>query len=360
VSKKTIVITGGGTGGHIYPGLAIAQELRKTHPEFDIHFVGAYGGLEEKIWPKYDFPYHLIRIGRLHNSVGVVQQIKTMFRMPISLWNAVRLFWKIKPAVVLGVGGFASGPFLLISWILGAKTALWEANAHPGLTNRWLSRIVNTSFIVFGEAAANLPARKIVESGMPVREEFFAPAALGPSERLRVLVFGGSQGARALNEVVVAMVKKYPRLYTDIAIKHQTGGRDFERMQSLYGLLQDKVELVEYIHDMPSELKKFDLVVCRSGASTVAEVIACRKPAVFVPLPTAADNHQFVNAKVVADKHAAIVVEQKDLNEDMLYKLLLQLHGDRGRLAAMSEALRHFDFSQASQKIVTSLVEGVL
>jgi UDP-N-acetylglucosamine--N-acetylmuramyl-(pentapeptide) pyrophosphoryl-undecaprenol N-acetylglucosamine transferase len=278
--------------------------------------------------------------------------------MPLSLWRAVSIFRQIKPSVVLGVGGFASGPFLFISWLMGAKTALWEANAHPGLTNRWLSRIVNTSFIVFGEAAKNLPARKIIESGMPVRDEFFKPVTQAPAEKLRILVFGGSQGARAINEIVVAMVKKHPGLIQKLSIKHQTGGRDFERMQATYGMHQDKVELVEYIHDMPSELKKYDLVVCRSGASTVAEVIACRKPAIFVPLPTAADNHQYHNAKVVADKNGAIVLEQKDLTEDSLYDLLMELSADRARLQTMSDNLKQFDFTRASQTIVTSLVEG--
>ncbi len=360
MSKKTIVITGGGTGGHIYPGLAIADELKKTHPEYQVHFVGAIGGLEEKIWPKYEYPYHFIKIGRLHSSVGVVQQLKTLLRMPLSLFHAVSIFLKIKPSVVLGVGGFASGPFLLISWLLGAKTALWEANAHPGLTNRWLSRIVGTSFVVFGEAAALLPASNVIESGMPVRDDFFKPAILEPSPRLRVLVFGGSQGARAINEVIVSMIKKHPRMFQDVHIKHQTGGRDFERMQSLYGMDQNKIDLVDYIHDMPSELKKYDVVVCRSGASTVAEVIACRKPAVFIPLPTAADNHQYKNALVVSDKKAGVVIEQKNLNEDSLHNLLMDLHKNRERLTEMSHNLQQFDFSRASQKIVNSLLEGTV
>jgi UDP-N-acetylglucosamine--N-acetylmuramyl-(pentapeptide) pyrophosphoryl-undecaprenol N-acetylglucosamine transferase len=170
---STIVITGGGTGGHIYPGLAIAQALQKNNPSLKIHFVGAQGGLEEKIWAQYTYPYHLIQVGRLHSSVGRWQQFKTMLQMPFSLIHAAWIFFKIRPQLVLGVGGFASGPFIAIAKIFGAKTALWEANAYPGLTNRMLARWVDTNFIVFAEAKKHLTSAKIIEAGMPVRAEFF-------------------------------------------------------------------------------------------------------------------------------------------------------------------------------------------
>lgn len=360
VSKKTIVITGGGTGGHIYPGLAIAQEIQKKHPDYEIHFVGAEGGLEEKIWPQYPFQYHLIRIGRLHSSVGRWQQIKTLFMMPFTLLHALRIFLKIKPAIVLGVGGFASGPFLFMAWLAGAKTALWEANAYPGLTNRWLARLVNTSFIVFGEAAKHLRARHIVEAGMPVREEFFKPIAVEAHSKIRLLVFGGSQGARVINDTIVAMVKNHPEVLEHFEIKHQTGSRDHDRIVEIYGDLARRVNVVEYIHDMPTELKRADVLICRSGASTVAEVISCKKPAIFIPLPTAADNHQFKNALVVAEKQGGIVLEQKDLTAETLKNIAVKISQDRQGLEQMAQRLSQFDFSKASQTIVSSLFEGVV
>jgi UDP-N-acetylglucosamine--N-acetylmuramyl-(pentapeptide) pyrophosphoryl-undecaprenol N-acetylglucosamine transferase len=360
MKKKTIVITGGGTGGHIYPGLAIAQSLQKNYADIQVHFVGAQGGLEEKIWPQYSFPYHLIKIGRLHSSVGRWQQFKTLLMMPFSLFHALWIFFKIKPQLVLGVGGFASGPFLLIAKIFGAKTALWEANAYPGLTNRWLARWVDMNFIVFGEAKKFLSSDKIIESGMPVREEFFTANKQEPAaSRLRVLVFGGSQGAKAVNDAILTYIKSYPQILEQISLKHQTGARDFARMKEQYGSLVDKVDLVEYIHNMPQELKRADVVICRSGASTVAEVISCKKPAIFIPLPTAADNHQYKNAKVVADEKAAYLIEQKNLSPENLQAILSDLLQSPQKLDDMAKRLEKFNFSHSTQMITDSLVKEI-
>lgn len=358
MGKKTIVITGGGTGGHIYPGLAIAQTLLKNHRDVQIHFVGAQGGLEEKIWAQYPFPFHLIQIGRLHSSVGRWQQIKTMLLMPFSLLHAAWIFLKIRPQLVLGVGGFASGPFLLIAKIFGAKTALWEANAYPGLTNRWLAKWVNVNFIVFGEAKKYLSSTNIIEAGMPVREEFFQPQDNETQGlRTRILIFGGSQGAKAINDGVLQFLKKYPEVLDHVFIKHQTGSRDFARMKELYGSLADKIEIVEYIHNMPQELKRADLVICRSGASTVAEVISCRKPAIFIPLPTAADNHQYKNAKVIADQKASLLIEQKDLTAELLFSTLNDFLQNPQKLLDMTRRLENFDFSKSTQKICDALIK---
>ena len=359
---STIVITGGGTGGHIYPGLAIAQALQKNNPALKIHFVGAQGGLEEKIWAQYAYPYHLIRVGRLHSSVGRIQQLKTMLRMPFSLIHAAWIFFKIRPQLVLGVGGFASGPFIAIAKIFGAKTALWEANAYPGLTNRLLARWVDTNFIVFAEAKKYLTSAKIIEAGMPVRAEFFLESEKNlatQGSRPRLLIFGGSQGARAINDGVLQFLKTYPDILAQFSIKHQTGGRDFERMKTEYGVLSEKIELVEYIHNMPQELQRADVVICRSGASTVAEVISCRKPAIFIPLPTAADNHQYKNAKVIVDQHGAFLLEQKDLTPQSLHAILQEVLQSPQKLQVMKQNLEKFDFSNSTQVIAQSLLKEI-
>ncbi len=366
MSTQTIVITGGGTGGHIYPGLAIAQALLKQNPQLQIHFVGAQGGLEEKIWAQYSYPFHLIQIGRLHSSVGRWQQLKTTFQMPFSLFHAAWIFLKIRPQLVLGVGGFASGPFIAIAKLLGAKTALWEANAYPGLTNRWLARWVDTNFIVFAEAKKFLASANIIEAGMPVRAEFFqsnenlsgpANSTAAQGGRPRLLVFGGSQGARAINDGFLKYLKTYPEILDQLSIKHQTGARDYERMKTEYGVLSEKIELVEYIHNMPQELQRADVVICRSGASTVAEVISCRKPAIFIPLPTAADNHQFKNAKVIVDRQGAYLLEQKDLNPEELHQLLQSLLQNPTKLDSMKKNLENFDFSKSTQTIAQTLIK---
>ncbi|MCC6137017.1 MAG: undecaprenyldiphospho-muramoylpentapeptide beta-N-acetylglucosaminyltransferase [Bdellovibrionaceae bacterium] len=359
-TRKTIVITGGGTGGHIYPGLAIAQTLEELDKNLNIVFVGAKGGMEEKIFPRYKYPYYLIKIGRLHSSVGRIQQIKTLLGMPFALIHAFQIYWSLKPSAVLGVGGFASGPFVFIAALMGSKTYLWEANAYPGLTNRWLSRFVRATFIVFEQAKQLLPSRQIIFSGMPVRQEFFSAAPdITASTKMRVLVFGGSQGARFLNETVVAMITKHPELLDEIDLVHQTGNRDYAIIVQKYGTLANKAQVREYIHNMPEELKKTDFVICRSGASTVAEVISCRKPALFVPLPTAADNHQFHNAQVVAEKGGALVIEQKNLDPEKLLKEIRSLQKNRAELQSMSNKLDDFRFENASRTVAQAILEGV-
>lgn len=359
---KNIVITGGGTGGHIYPGLAIAQEIEALYPNVKIHFVGARGGLEEKIVVKTHYPLHLIKMDRLHRSVGVLRQLKTLCLMPFSLLSAVFIFRKIRPDAVLGVGGFASGPFLLISWLMKAKTALWEANAYPGMANRWLSGLVNRCYLVFKEAAPYLKSNDTLVVGMPVRKEFFAVKnkPRPPSAKLRVLVFGGSQGARAINNAILEMVTTTPDILEKIDLKHQTGVLDYKRIKSAYQNHLDRVIVNEYIYDMPEEFHWADVIICRSGASTVAEVMTCCKPAIFIPLPTAADNHQFKNAQVLAVKKAAILIEQKALSTKKLQEILLHLEKNRPALDEMAENLKSYDFSNSAQKVARDLLEGKL
>lgn len=358
-SSKTIVITGGGTGGHIYPGIAIAETLEAIDKNVRIVFVGARGGMEERIFPRHKYPYHLIKIGRLHSSVGRLQQLKTLLGLPFALVHAFRIFRKIKPDAVLGVGGFASGPFVLISAICGAKTYLWEANAFPGLTNRWLARFVRATFIVFEEARTKLTSGKIIFSGMPVRQEFFNELALSENPRTRVLVFGGSQGARFINETIVEMVNQHPEILDEIELIHQTGNRDYPNIVRRYGDLLKRAEVKEYIHNMPEEIKKADFVICRSGASTVAEVVSCRKPALFIPLPTAADNHQFHNAQVVASKGGAYVLEQRDLTPEKLLHEIRLLRQNRQTLADLSAKLEGFQFKDASRTVAQAILQGV-
>lgn len=360
--QKTIVITGGGTGGHIYPGVAIAQAMEKLDASVRIVFVGAKNGMEEKIFPRNKYSYHLIRVGRLHSSVGVWQQIKTLLGMPLALLHALYLFLILRPKAVLGVGGFASGPFVFIATLFGAKTYLWEANAYPGLTNRILSRCVQATFVVFEQAKKLLSSKKIILSGMPVRQEFFLQSKIDTlntkKHKMRLLVFGGSQGARFINQTVAEMVSQHPEILVDVDLIHQTGSHDYLDMVQKYGKASH-VQVLEYIHNMPEELVKADFIICRSGASTVAEVVSCRKPALFIPLPTAADNHQYHNAQVVAKKDGAIVIEQKNITPTKLYEIISSLSKDPFRLHAMSSHLNDFRFENAANTIAQTILKGV-
>lgn len=356
---KNIVITGGGTGGHIYPGVALAEDIQKRYPDYSVHFIGARGGLEEKIFPRTGFPFHFLTVGRLHSSVGRWQQIKTLLSMPWTFVQCLILFFKLKPVVVLGVGGFASGPFLFVASLLQARTALWEANAQPGITNRILARFVKRCYVVFAEAKALLSSAKVLETGMPVRAEFFQKKSVVSSPKLRLLIFGGSQGAKAINELVCATLREFPQLFDVFEITHQAGHRDYKRLQAEYGALVSQMSLLEYIHDMPLELQKSDVVICRSGASTVAEVIVCQKPAIFIPLPTAADNHQYKNAKVLLDKKAAVILEQKQASSRALFDQLMSLAANSELRTQMCKELSKYDFSHSAKVLVDDLLEGL-
>jgi UDP-N-acetylglucosamine--N-acetylmuramyl-(pentapeptide) pyrophosphoryl-undecaprenol N-acetylglucosamine transferase len=341
--SMNIVIAGGGTGGHIYPGLAVAKELQDQG--FIVHWIGAHGGLEEKIVTHAGLPLHLIRIGKLHSSVGLLDQIKTVLGMPLAFVQALILAYRLKPRAVLGVGGFASGPFLFVAALMGYRTVIWEMNAHAGLANRWLAKMVDKCLVVFEAAARDLKGSSVHRVGLPVREEIKPQDRASASGRpFRVLVFGGSQGARAINRVVAKWVEQTALDDGAVHLIHQTGKHDFAEVSLRYeawkrdrlskGVSDEKLNIDwrEYIHNMAEMYAWADLLVCRAGASTVAEVAASGKAALFIPLPTAADNHQFKNAEVLAKSHAAIIIEQKNFDVATLDQTIRRLRENETEL----------------------------
>jgi UDP-N-acetylglucosamine--N-acetylmuramyl-(pentapeptide) pyrophosphoryl-undecaprenol N-acetylglucosamine transferase len=353
--KKTIIIAGGGTGGHIYPGVAIARAIQKLHPEIEVHFVGATGGLEEKIIPREKFPLHTVPVGRLHHSVGLVERVKTVIKLPLAFLAALRILRELKPVAVLGVGGFASGPMLFVASLFGYRSLIWEPNAFPGLANRLLARRVDECLLVFEEAGHHLHARKTTASGLPVRATMVPAPRAKVDSALRVLVFGGSQGARFINNLVsdAVMSKAWP---DGIELVHQTGPADFVKIKAAYGGARTGVQVFEYLHDMDQRYAWADLVVCRAGASTVAEICACQKAAIFIPLPTAADDHQRKNAEVLAKGHAALLFLQNDLTPEKFCATLKSFRDDRSQISRMEENVRKFQFPNAAEKIVARLL----
>lgn len=326
---KQIVIAGGGTGGHVYPALSIAQALVKMNPNLRVDFVGTEQGFESKIIPPSGFPLHYLRVGKLNLSGGIMEKLKTLIMLPLSLVQAVRLYFRLKPDFVLGVGGYASGPFVLIAALMGTPSAIWEPNAYPGLTNRLLARFVSVSFVVFDEAKKLLKSREAVRVGLPVREEIeqlgeqieknMASSTSGQDHPFRLLVFGGSQGARAVNKAVYEYFRTHKNELNQMKVVHQTGKLDFAEYQEKYKDLSF-VEVKEYLNPMVDFYKQADMIICRAGASTVAEVTALGKTTLFIPLPTAADNHQVKNAESLVQHHAAFMIEQKDLTTEKLAK----------------------------------------
>ncbi len=353
--KKNIFIAGGGTGGHIYPGIAIARAILKLDHEVEIQFIGAAGGLEEKIVPREGFKLFLVSSGRLHKSVSLLTRFMTLLKMPIALIQSFLLLLKFRPAAVLGVGGFASGPMLLTASLLGFKTYIWEPNAMPGLANRWLSRFVTETLLVFEEARQYLHAKKIRKVGIPVR--FSLEARAVSKEKLKILIFGGSQGARAINEIVFKLIERGAiEVLNQIEVIHQTGPLDFARAQKLYEKAPAHFQCFEYLHDMKERYQWSDLVIARSGASTVAEVIACRKAAIFIPLPTAADDHQRKNAEVLVKRNAAEMILQKDLSLERLLSILSDFIKHRDKISKISQSVQSFEFANSDEEIAKILL----
>lgn len=366
--KKIIIIAGGGTGGHIYPGVAIARALQKKNPEIEVHFVGSPQGLETSIVPREGFPLHLIQVGKLNYGGGFFGKIKTLLQIPKALYSSYSLLFQLKPLYVLGVGGYASGPFVLMASILGFKTAIWEPNAHPGMTNRWLSQVVRKSFVVFEEARQALKSKDIIPVGLPVREaiekvglrknQSLVEKTQQTDKKFNILVVGGSQGARGINRVVSDLFQFPEDELKNIELVHQAGRADFPALREKYKNNPGQVKCFEFIFDVENYYQWADLVICRAGASTVAEVAACGKPAIFIPLPTAADNHQQKNAESLVKIQASEMILQKDLTKDSLKRHILDLQSQPERLSRMSDQLKKFYKPHAAESMSQIILDG--
>jgi UDP-N-acetylglucosamine--N-acetylmuramyl-(pentapeptide) pyrophosphoryl-undecaprenol N-acetylglucosamine transferase len=341
-----IVIAGGGTGGHVIPALAIAQQLKKQF-DAEILFIGTARGIETRLVPQAGFPLDLIKVGGLKN-VSLMTRARTMFDLPRALWTSGRMLNDFRPDVVIGVGGYASGPAMFAAIRRRIPTLAFEPNVVPGFANRLVARWVSAAAVHFEETCEYFPNCKV--TGVPVREAFFSiPPKTGGSPTL--LVFGGSQGARAINQ---AMIESLPGLrgrIPGIHIIHQTGQRDFDSVQSAYAKSGISSEVHKFIDDMPGTFARADLLVCRSGASTVAEITAAGKPAIFVPFPRAADDHQNVNARALERAGAAVVVEESNLGAAYLVDTIAALIGDVNRLQGMSAAAKSLAHPKAVEEI---------
>ncbi|MCK6597384.1 MAG: undecaprenyldiphospho-muramoylpentapeptide beta-N-acetylglucosaminyltransferase [Bdellovibrionaceae bacterium] len=367
---KKIIIAGGGTGGHIYPAITIAKAILKLNSEWEVEFVGTAEGLEAKIIPREGFKISFISVGKLNYAGSLFKKIKTLLRLPWSFIKCLALVIEKKPVLVLGVGGYVSGPFVLASSIMGVPTALWEPNAHPGLTNRLLARFVRKCFIVFEEAKKHLKARSYMKVGIPVREEieklnsyvdFDNVSSTEQShglQKFKVLVFGGSQGARAINLAIKEMFEKYHSELTSFEFIHQTGMVDFQEVNQSYSSHPDfsNIKALEYVYDMDNKYRWADLVICRAGAGTVAEIAASGKPAIFIPLPWAADDHQRKNAEALVSKKAAVMIDQKNLTPRVLLDKIVEIQKDLSLRRQMSENVKHFFFPNAAEKMATQLI----
>jgi UDP-N-acetylglucosamine--N-acetylmuramyl-(pentapeptide) pyrophosphoryl-undecaprenol N-acetylglucosamine transferase len=349
------IIAGGGTGGHLYPGIAVARELVRRSPGAIVTFAGTARGLEARLVPREGFELDMIRSAGLKGK-SIATRLRGVSMLPLSALDAWRVVSERRPHVVIGVGGYSSGPIVLTAALRRVPTLVLEQNAVPGLTNRLLARVVRAAAVTF-EAAAPYFRGKAFVSGNPVRAEFFAPRDARAREHAgaQVLIVGGSQGAHAIN---VAMVAAAPRLAAarGLAIVHQTGEVDVEMVRAGYRAAGLEARVEPFLFTMDREMSAADLVVCRAGATTIAELTAAGKAAIFVPLPTATDDHQRKNAAALAAAGAAEVIDQRELTGDAMADRLLALAGDRARRQRMSEAARRLAKPDAARVIVDRIL----
>lgn len=344
-----VIVAGGGTGGHVIPALAIAQELRSRYGAH-VLFVGTQHGIETRLVPAAGFELHLIEVGAL-NRVDFATRLKTLFDLPRAIMGSAKLIREFRPDVMIGVGGYASGPAMLAAAIMGVPTLAFEPNVIPGVANRLVAPMVSAAAVHF-EATCHY-FRNCHVTGVPVRREFFNVAARPKDRQPTLLVFGGSQGAHAINQAVLQALPALIAAVPAIHIIHQTGEKDYAEAQAVYLRTMISAEVSAFIDDMPGTFARADLLLCRSGASTVAEVTAAGKPAIFVPLPTAADDHQTRNAETLSRASAARLLPQSELNTDRLVKEIAGLLANASLLGQMSEAAGRFAHPDAAAEIAT-------
>lgn len=337
-----LVITGGGTGGHLFPGIALAEGMLQRFPQGKVMFIGTDRHLDNQALANK--PFTVVALAsRALKGRSLLRQFGALVQVPVSVWQAMRLLRQFKPDLVFGVGGYVTGPVLLAARLLGIRTAIHEQNSIPGLANRMLGRIVDRVFVSLPGSEGYFPAAKVRLAGNPVRRELLARAqeTAAPHERLTVLVLGGSQGARAVNRLVVEAVGLLAEK-NRLNIIHQTGIHDAEWVKSGYNAAAVAARVEPFIRDMATVYSEADLIVSRAGATTLAEVTIFGRPAVLIPYPYATDDHQRHNARYLAEHGAALMADEAELTGAKLAGMLAGLLADsakRGRMAAQAREL---------------------
>lgn len=355
-----VLIAAGGTGGHIYPGIAVAKEIMRRDASSEVRFVGTARGLETRLVPQAGFELLLIESGGLKN-VGFMARVRGLLVLPGSFFAARRLMREFRPDIVVGAGGYVSGPVLLTAALMRIPTLVMESNALPGFTNRRLARFVDKAAVTFDAALPYFPGKGVV-TGNPVRREFFdIPPKSRDATRFSLLIFGGSQGARAINEAMVAALPHLEAERGVLNITHQTGEADFEKVHAAYldAGWGENADVRPYIDNMVESFAQSDLIICRAGATTSAELVAAGKAAIMIPFPQAADDHQRKNAEALQAAGAARMILQPALTGERLAKEIATLVQAPGELTQMEEQSRKLSRGDAAAEIV-NLIEKLV
>ena len=354
----SILIAGGGTGGHLYPGIAVARELMRRVPDATVTFVGTASGIEARVIPREGFALELIRSAGLKGK-SMASLARGMGLLPASAVDAWQVISRRQPRVVIGVGGYSSGPVVALAATRGIPTMLMEQNAVPGLTNRLLASLVSAAAVTYNESLSFFGSKAFV-SGNPVRPEFFEEAYEQPSSppgAAGVLVFGGSQGAHAINMAMVEAAARLAAVAPQLAITHQTGERDVEMVRDGYRRAGLEARVEPYLFAIDREMKAADFVICRAGATTLAELTASGRPSILIPLPTATDDHQRKNAEALVSKGAARMIDQRELTGERLATEVVALTSDARGRAEMSARARQMARPDAAKVIVDRVLE---
>lgn len=346
-----IVIAGGGTGGHLFPGIAIAEEFIKRDKKAEVLFIGTKRGIESRILGPAGYDLRTIDVEGIKGR-GVRALMKGFYQIPQSMLQSRRIMKQFQPQMVIGVGGYASGPAVLAAYFMRIPTAIAEQNAVPGITNRILGKVAKLIFVTYARTAELFAHSKVLVSGNPVRAAFMDVHKLPKEvkEFWRLLVFGGSQGAQAINK---SMVEMLPRLQNmKISVLHQTGARDVESVRKAYERYGIKAEVTPFIVDMAAAYRQADLIICRAGATSLAEITAAGKVPILIPFPWATNDHQTKNAQAMADAGAAMMIRENDLSGERLFEAVENLLSDTKKLAIMEENSARLGNTNAAATIV--------
>jgi len=355
MAVETFVIAGGGTGGHLYPGIAIAEEIQRRHGSAEVVFAGAGTRLERDILAPHGYRLIAIRSGGVVGK-SAAARLKGIGRAMAGYFESIRMLMRLKPKVVIGVGGYASGPVVMAAVTLRRPSLIHEQNYVPGLTNRILAPWVRRVAVSFDETKRYFGGRGVL-TGNPIRAAFRSAPRTARDRAFHVLIFGGSQGAKAINSAVLGALPHLQEHRAGLRFIHGAGAKDWERVQAAYASSGVDADVRPYISDIRQAYEWADLVIARAGASSVSEIAVCGKASILVPLPTSAHDHQRLNARKLADAGAAIVMEESGLTGETLARTLMALRDDPGRVGAMGRAASSLARPDAAARIVDMVEE---
>jgi len=359
--KMRVVIAGGGTGGHLFPGIAIAEEFLKRDPGTKVIFIGTKKGIESKWLRTWGYELKEIDIEGVKGR-GMKALIKGVYQIPKSMVQSGKILCDFHPDIVVGVGGYASGPAVLTAYFMGFPTAIAEQNAIPGITNKILGQFVHRIFVTYKQTQAFFPRQKVVVSGNPVRTAVMDKPSLQREEKgyWQLLVFGGSQGAEAINQCMMDMMPRLQSIKDKIKILHQTGSKQLNEIMQRYEEFGIDASVKDFIVDMAEAYRMADLVICRAGATSLAEITAAGKASILIPFPFAVNDHQSKNAAVLEAEGAALLLSESELTAEKLFEAMVTLLKDEEKLRHMEQNARKMSRPDAAITIVNHCEELVL